>query len=75
MPESGATPPAKRSSFVATALAVLWSFVGIRKKQDYQQDAQQLKPVHVIVAGILGGVIFVTTIILIVRLVMAHAQP
>lgn len=62
--------PPRRASFGATMKAVLWSFFGVRKKSDYEKDAQQLNPVHVIIAGLLGALIFVVTLILIVRSVV-----
>lgn len=58
--------------FLATVLAVLWSFAGIRRRHDYQQDAQHLKPVHLIVAGLLGGVLFVLMLVLVVHWVVAQ---
>lgn len=61
----------RKASFVATMKAVLWSFLGIRKKSDYEQDAAQLNPVHVLVAGVIGALIFITTLILIVKAVVA----
>lgn len=59
------------ATFGATMKAVLWSFFGVRKKSDYERDAQQLNPVHVIIAGLLAALIFVVTLILIVRAVVA----
>ncbi len=61
----------RKLSFFATLKAVCWSFVGIRKKSGYEQDAAKLNPVYVIVAGILGVVIFITTLILIVKHVVS----
>jgi len=57
-------------SFVQTVKAVAWSFVGLRKGAGYQQDVQKLNPVHVIVAGIIGAVLFVLTIVLLVQWVV-----
>jgi hypothetical protein len=57
-------------SFLQTVKAVAWSFVGLRKGSGYQQDIQRLNPVHVIVAGIIGAVLFVLTIVLLVRWVV-----
>ena len=57
-------------SFVQTVKAVAWSFVGLRKGAGYQQDVQKLNPVHVVVAGIIGAVLFVLTIVLLVRWVV-----
>lgn len=62
----------RNASFGATMKAVLWSFFGVRKKSDYERDAQQLNPVHVIIAGLLAALIFVVTLILIVRAVVAQ---
>jgi hypothetical protein len=61
----------RKASFFATMKAVLWSFLGIRKKNDYEQDAAQLNPVHVIIAGVIGALIFVLTLIAIVKQVVA----
>jgi hypothetical protein len=60
----------RRASFGATMKAVFWSFFGVRKKSDYEKDAQQLNPVHVIIAGLIGAAVFVLTLILIVKSVV-----
>lgn len=60
----------RKASFGATMKAVFWSFFGIRKKSDYEKDAQQLNPVHVIVAGVIGALIFIGTLLLIVKSVV-----
>lgn len=62
----------RKASFGATVKAVFWSFFGVRKRSDYEKDAQQLNPVHVIIAGLIGAVIFVVTLILIVKSVVAQ---
>ncbi|MFZ6872101.1 DUF2970 domain-containing protein [Undibacterium sp. Di27W] len=61
----------RKASFLATMKAVFWSFLGIRKKKDYEQDAAQLNPVHVIIAGIIGALIFISVLIAIVKHVVA----
>jgi hypothetical protein len=61
----------RKLSFFATMKAVMWSFLGIRKKSGYEQDAAKLNPVYVILAGILGAIIFITILLLIVRSVVA----
>ncbi|MES2105232.1 MAG: DUF2970 domain-containing protein [Pseudomonadota bacterium] len=66
------TPASKRKmSFGATVRAVLWSFLGIRKGKDYEKDVEQLNPVHVIIAGIIAAILFITILILIVKSVVA----
>lgn len=49
--------------------AVFWSFLGIRKKSDLERDAKMIKPFQVIIGGLIGGVIFVLSILLLVKLV------
>jgi hypothetical protein len=62
----------RKASFGATMKTVLWSFVGIRNSRDYQRDAEQLNPVHVVIAAVIGVVIFIATLILIVKTVVAQ---
>lgn len=57
-------------SFLQTVKAVAWSFVGLRKGAGYQQDVQKLNPVHVIVAGLIGAILFVLAIVALVRWVV-----
>lgn len=56
--------------FVATVLAVLWSFFGVRRSAAHEADMKNLKPVHVIVVGILAAGVFVMTLIGVVKLVV-----
>ncbi|MEI6028797.1 MAG: DUF2970 domain-containing protein [Betaproteobacteria bacterium] len=58
-------------SFLQTVKAVAWSFVGLRKRAGYEQDVQRLNPLHVIVAGIMGAGIFILSLILVVKWVIA----
>ena len=61
----------RKASFFSTMKAVFWSFFGVRKKSDYEQDAAQLNPAHVLIAGILGALIFIATLVIIVKIVVA----
>jgi hypothetical protein len=51
--------------------AVGWSFFGIRKGSEYEKDVSQLNPVHVVIAGIIGAVMFIAALILLVNWVLA----
>lgn len=62
----------RRAGFLSTVKAVLWSFAGVRKRRDYHQDASSLNPVHVIIAGIFAAVVFVLSIVLVVRFVVSQ---
>jgi len=50
---------------------VMWSFFGVRKKSAYEEDTQTLNPVHVIIAGIIAAVLFVLTLLMLVKWVVA----
>jgi hypothetical protein len=62
--------PPRRAGFWATIKAVMWAFVGIRRRRDYDEDAASLDPKALIVAGVLAGVLFVLAIVAVVRLVV-----
>ncbi|MBS0587480.1 MAG: DUF2970 domain-containing protein [Proteobacteria bacterium] len=49
----------------------MFAFMGIRKKSDLENDAATLKPTQLIVGGIIGAIVFVISIILLVRLVVS----
>ncbi len=58
-------------SFLQTMRAVAWSFFGVRRRADWEQDSAKLNPVHVIIAGVAGAVLFVLGIVLLVRWVVS----
>lgn len=58
------------ASLTQTARAVLWSFFGVRRKSDYQKDAEELNPVYVVIIGILAAALFVTVLLVIVNWVV-----
>lgn len=58
---------ARKGSFLGTVRAVAWSFFGVRRGADHAQDVARLNPIHVIIAGILGAVLFVVSIIVLVN--------
>lgn len=61
----------KKAGLGATMKAVFWSFLGIRKKSDYESDAANLKPLQVIIAGLLGAALFIGVLLTIVHFVVA----
>ena len=66
------TPATKRrGSFVQTMKAVGWSFFGVRKGVDYEKDVNQLNPVHVVIAGVIGAALFICVLLLVINWVLA----
>ncbi|MCR4333036.1 MAG: DUF2970 domain-containing protein [Sulfuricaulis sp.] len=60
----------KKASPLQVARAVFWSFLGIRKRRDYEADSIELKPRQVIIAGLIGAAVFVAGLILLVSFVI-----
>ena len=61
----------RKGSFVQTMKAVAWSFFGVRKGSDYEKDLNQLNPVHVVIAAVIGAVLFIIVLLLLVNWVLA----
>ena len=57
-------------SFWQTLRAVAWSFFGVRRGADHESDIAQLNPVHLIVAGVIGALLFVLVLLLLVQWVI-----
>jgi RsiW-degrading membrane proteinase PrsW (M82 family) len=62
----------KKASLLQIAKAVFWSFLGIRKRRDYETDSVELKPHQVIVAGLIGAAVLVLSLILLVRFIIGR---
>ncbi len=58
-------------SFWRTVKMVAWSFLGIRKNSESQEDMARVNPFHIIAVGIAGAVIFVIGLIVLVNWVVA----
>ena len=57
----------RKASPLEVAKAVLSAFIGIRKGAAHERDAVTIKPVQVIIAGIVAAVIFVLSLVMLVR--------
>jgi hypothetical protein len=61
----------RKGSFAQTVRAVAWSFFGVRKSSDYEKDVSQLNPVHVVIAGVVGAVLFIAVLLVLVNWVLS----
>ncbi len=68
-------PPAESrpATFTQVAGAVFWSFFGVRKGQHMQQDSVTIKPLHVVIVGVLSGLAFVLALIALVTIITRNA--
>lgn len=62
---------ASRGSFWRGVKMVAWSFFGIRKGSESQEDMARVNPFHIIAVGIGVAVIFVIGLIVLVNWVVA----
>ena len=63
----------RKGSFRQSMRAVAWSFLGIRKGAEHDRDMQQLNPVHVVIAGVLGALLFVALLVTLVKFIVGSA--
>ncbi|MDR3371164.1 DUF2970 domain-containing protein [Rhodoferax sp.] len=58
-------------SFLRSMKMVVWAFAGIRKSSASQEDVATVKPVHIVVAGLIAGLCFIATLALLVNWIVA----
>ena len=63
----------RKANFGQTFRAVAWSFLGIRRSADHEQDVRKLNPIHVAIAAVLGAAIFVVFLVVLVHFVIGAA--
>ena len=68
------SPTARKARFGQTMRAVAWSFFGIRKSADHEQDVKNLNPVHVVIAAVLGVALFVVLLLVLVHFVTSASS-
>ena len=58
--------------FFQVVKAVLWSFLGVRAQKSYENDAAKITLKQAVIAGIIGAIIFVFTVLSLVQLAIHH---
>ena len=53
---------------------VLWSFLGLREKHAFETDHKKLKPIVLIVVGILICIVFIVALIGVVQIVVPTSR-
>ena len=59
----------EKASFSDTVKTVLAGAIGIRRKADHERAP--LNPVHLVIAGVLFAVLFIFTLLTVVRIVLS----
>jgi hypothetical protein len=60
-------PQPRKATPLQVAKAVLSAFIGIRKGAAHERDAVTITPVQAIVAGLIGALVFVLSLVMLVR--------
>ena len=58
--------------FLISMRAVMWGFLGVRKREGQDADMASVSFVHIALAGILGAVIFMAILLMIVKAVVSN---
>ena len=64
-----ADTPKQKSSLLRTVKAVAWSFIGLRKGSEFEQDIK-MNPLHIMAVGIVGAILFVLALVALVNWVV-----
>ena len=76
-PPAASAPPRpaepRPATFLQVAGAVFWSFFGVRKRRHMLQDATTIKPLYVIIVGLLSGLVFVFALLALVSFITRNA--
>ena len=62
---------AKSPGLLGVMRTVLWSFFGVRNSRRHAEDTVNLSLQQVAVAGVIGGVLFVVTLLTVVNVVLS----
>jgi hypothetical protein len=60
----------KKASFLYSLKAVAWSFFGLRRKSDFDQDEARLHPLHILAAALIGVACFIGLLVAIIKWVV-----
>ena len=52
-----------RPSLLRSLKTVAWSFIGIRSRAGFEEDAAKVNPLHVLLAGIIAVLVLVISLI------------
>jgi len=58
--------------FLISMRAVMWGFLGVRKREGQDADMASISFVYIVLAGILGAVIFMAILLMIVKAVVSN---
>ncbi len=64
----------RKGAWLRTIKAVAWSFVGLRKGSELQEDADKVNPVHLIVVAMGAVIVLVASLVFFVQWAVVAAK-
>ena len=64
--------PKQKASFIQIAKAVMWSMLGVRQQKGYEDDTAKITLKQVVVAGLIGGFLFVVSMVTFVLFIIGQ---
>jgi len=64
----------RKASFFQVFRAVLWSMLGVRQQKGYEEDTAKITLKQAVIAGIIGGIVFVVSMLTFVHFVIKFAS-
>ena len=64
--------PKQKASFFQVMKAVLWSMLGVRQQKGYEDDTAKITLKQAVIAGLIGGFIFVVSMLTFVYFVIGQ---
>ena len=75
MSDSGQQTPTdtvrRKGTFLQTFRTIAWSFFGVRKAVDHENDVSELNPAYVVVAGVVGALVLILILASVVSWVLS----
>ena len=65
----------KKASSFQLFKAILWSLLGVRQRSAYESDIASITLKQAVIGGLIGGLIFVSTMATLVVLAIKFLQP
>jgi len=63
----------KEPTLFDVAKSVMWAFLGVQKSKNYERDFKHGKPSQYIIIGLIGVSIFISILVMVVKLVLSLA--
>ena len=64
--------PKQKASFFQVMKAVLWSLLGVRQQKGYEDDTAKITLKQAVIAGLIGGLLFVVSMLTFVYFIIGQ---